>query len=498
MDNLKKLLKETNYLTTKEHDAIKQAYFLAKEMHKYEKRRSGEPYINHPVTVACYLATEHLDASTIIAALLHDVPENSQYDIKDIEKQFGKEVAMFVDGVTKLNKVRIKNKWTLMDIVTGNERRIFEQHVDNLRKMFLAMTKDVRIILLKLADRLHNMQTLKYLPREKQIEIARETLEIYAPIAYRLGMGELKGTLEDLSFPYIYPTEYKEAKRLYNRYAPIREDYIEKVKKILCRELKETNIKCDIHGRKKHIYSFWRKLKRNNYDIDKIYDLVALRIIVENNEECYKVLGLIHKKHRPLIGRIKDYIALPKPNGYQSLHTTVFGPDGNIIEIQIRTYKMHELAEFGVAAHWHYKTNKEQSQKNTQNKNFHIPKQQIDWLEELAKWHEKITDPDEWTKGLTMDFFHDQIFVFSPHGDVFNLPAESTPVDFAYSVHSDVGDKCIGAKVNGKLVKLDHILNNGDIVEIITSKKNTGPKKDWLHFVKSHRAKDYIKSFYNS
>ena len=496
--DIKQLEKAISYLPKHEQQSVFDAYEVAKKIHAKESRYSGEPYIIHPLTVAYYLSLEHLDANTIIAALLHDVIENSNYTIKDIKKQFGSEVAMLVDGVTKLNKVRIKNDWkfpeTLIDKITGKERRVFEQHVDNLRKMFLAMTQDVRIIILKLADRLHNMQTLSYLPHDKQSQIAQETLEIYTPIAYRLGIGELKGTIEDLCFPYVYPKEYKEVKKIFQKYAPKKEDFIERFKKILASDLDREHFKYEINGRKKHLYSFWQKLRRYNNDLTKIYDLVAMRIIVDNTEDCYKVLGIIHKQYKPLIGRIKDYIAVPKPNGYQSLHTTVFGPEGEIIEIQIRTWKMHELAEFGVAAHWHYSTIKNIKNKSAQS--FHIPRQQIDWLEELARWHEKITDPDEWTKGLKMDFFHKQIFVFSPKGDVFNLPADSTPVDFAYAIHSDIGNYCVGAKVNNKLTRLNSTLKNGDIVDIVTTKYPTGPKKDWLKFVKSHRAKDEIKAYY--
>lgn len=497
---IQKLLKKTKtYLNQKDQQLIKKSYDLAREIHQGEKRKSGQAYINHPLSIAFYLVEERLDAKTISAALLHDAVENSTYSLDFIRRNIDPEVAMLVDGVTKLNKVRIKKKWkfpqTLIDKITGRQRQIFEQHVDNLRKMFLATTKDVRVILIKLVDRIHNMKTLKYLPKEKQAEIAQETLEIYAPIAYRLGMGEAKGTLEDLAFPYIYPKEYSHIKKLADKYYPKKEDYIERFRVILAKEFKKYKTKAEIHGRKKHLYSLWQKLQRYNGNINKIYDLVALRIIVDKIETCYKVLGIIHKKYKPLIGRIKDYIAVPKPNGYRSLHTTVFGPGGEIAEIQIRTWEIHEQAEFGVAAHWHYVSTKT-SKNYHEGKPLEIPKQQTEWLEELARWHEKITDPDEWTKGLKMDFFRDQIFVFTPQGDVHNLPNDSTPVDFAYSVHSEIGHSCKGAKVNDKLVRLNTPLKNGDIVEIITDKKNKKPKKDWLRFVKSHRAKDRIKSFF--
>jgi GTP pyrophosphokinase len=490
--------KTSSYLNKKDQNLIIKSYQLAQKIHQKEKRKSGVAYIKHPLSTAYYLAEEKLDAKTISASLLHDTLENSTYSIKYISKHIDPEVAILVNGVTKLNKVRINKRWhfpqTIIDKITGKERKIFEQHVNNLRKMFLAMTKDVRVILIKLADRLDNMKTLKYLPKEKQFEIAQETLEIYAPIAYRLGMGELKGTLEDLAFPYIYPKEYKYVKAISNTHYPKKYNYIDRFKTSLSRQLEKQNIYPEIHGRKKHIYSLYKKLKKYNNNINKIYDLVALRIIVDDTETCYKILGIIHKKYKPLIGRIKDYIAVTKPNGYRSLHTTVFGPYGEIVEIQIRTWEMHEQAELGIAAHWHYQINKSNNNKKSI---LQIPKQQTEWLEELARWHEKITDPDEWTSGLEMDFFRDQIFVFTPQGDIYNLPIESTPIDFAYSIHSEIGNSCKGATVNGKIVKLNTILKNGDIVKIITDKQNNKPKKDWLKFVKSHRAKNLIKSFFS-
>lgn len=496
---IKKILETANfYLNKKKQKVIVEAYNEAKKIHKKEKRVSGEPYITHPLKVAYYITQEKLDEKAIAAALLHDVVENSSRSIQYIERKFGTEIAMLVDGLTKLNKVKIKSKWTISELlinkITGKDRLMFEQHVDNLRKMVLAMTKDIRIILIKLADRLHNMQTIKYLPKEKRFEIAQQTLEIYAPIAYRLGMGELKGTLEDLSFPYVYPKEYKKIKKISAKYYPQQENYIDQAKIIIAQEIKKNKINAEINGRKKHLYSLWKKLNNYNGDINKIYDLIALRIVVNSIEDCYKVLGIIHKKYKPLIGRIKDYIAVAKSNGYRSLHTTVFGPYGKILEIQIRDWEMHEQAEFGIAAHWHYSTNKNYLKLK---KTIHIPRLQVEWLKELALWHEKITDPEEWTNGLKMDFFKDHIYVYTPKGDVINLPNDSTPIDFAYSVHSEIGNSCIGAKINGKICKINTKLMNGDIVQIITNPKNQKPKKDWLKFVKSHKAKDYIKSFFN-
>lgn len=498
--SLNKILEITSlYLNKDKQKVIIRAYNEAKKIHKNEKRASGEPYITHPLYVAYYIAQEKLDEKSIAAALLHDTVENSSRSIQNIQRKFGIEIAMLVDGLTRLNKVKIKSKWSISEFlinkITGKDKIMFEQHVDNLRKMTLAMTKDIRIILIKLADRLHNMQTLNHLLKEKRYEIAQQTLEIYAPIAYRLGMGELKGTLEDLSFPYIYPEEYKKIKKISNKYYPHKENYIEKAKKIISKDLKENKINAEINGRKKHLYSLWLKLNKYNGDITKIYDLVALRIIVDSIEDCYTVLGIIHKKYKPLIGRIKDYIAVAKSNGYRSLHTTVFGPLGEILEIQIRDWTMHEQSEFGVAAHWHYTTNKKLFKLKEKSEN--VEKLQTEWLKELASWHEKITDPEEWTRGLKMDFFKDHIFVYTPQGDVINLPNGSTPVDFAYSVHSEIGNNCIGAKVNSKLTKLNSQLENGDIVYIITSSKPKKPKKDWLKFVKSYKAKDHIKSFFN-
>jgi len=497
---IERLLKTiSEYLPKKDQTLIIDAYKEAKKIHFGEKRQSGEEYIIHPLTVAYYLAKEKLDAPTIVAALLHDVIENSPVTIADIKNKFGIEISTLVDGVTKLNKVRIKDQWANIEQkeLSGSNmpqksREEFEQHIDNLRKMFLAMTRDVRVILIKLADRLHNMQTLQFLPQKKRLSIAQETLEIYAPIAYRLGMGEVKGTLEDLAFPYIYPIQYKKILQIANKLFPKKENYIDRFRQLLKKELLREHIEAEIHGRKKHLYSLWQKLNRYNGDINKIYDIVAIRIIVKNTEECYKVLGIIHKRYKPLLGRIKDYIAVYKPNGYRSLHTTVFGPGGEIVEIQIRTHEMHEQAEFGIAAHWHYSTVRNKEPKG---KKANISGTQTDWLKELARWHEKITDSEEWTRGLKMDFFRDQIFVYTPKGDVINLPADSTCVDFAYSIHSEIGNTCIGAKVNEKMVRLDSKLHNGDIVKVITGKK-VSPKKDWLNFVKSNRAKNQIRAFF--
>lgn len=490
-----KLLEKTNdYCTPTDQKAIKLAYEFAQNIHKHETRGTGGPYIQHPLKVAYYLAENELDPSTIIGALLHDTEETNPKISSEISKIFGSEVADLVEGVTKLGKIKIKKSWFLpfKFLRSRQEKQLgFQRHLESLRKMLLAMSKDIRVILIKFADRLHNMQTLEGVRPDKQRRIAQETLEIYAPIAHRLGMGKLKGTLEDLSFPYVYPKEYEMTKQLAGKSYQEKEKVCNKAQEIISKVLIENHINSHIDGRKKHLYSLWKKLTQHNNDINKIYDIIAVRIVVDSIEECYKVLGLIHKTWRPLIGRIKDYIAVPKPNGYQSLHTTIFGPDGEILEIQIRTNQMHYNAEYGIAAHWHY------AQKNKSAGNVHKGSHlndKLTWLDELAKWQEAQTDENELLNGLNLDFFKDRIFVFTPQGDIHDLPANSSPVDFAYSIHTEVGNKCIGAKVNGKIVKLDYSLNNGDIVDIIT-KSQSKPKRDWLRFVKTQRARSKIKSF---
>lgn len=478
-----------HYCSAKEQKSIKDAFLLAQEVHKDKKRGTGEPFIQHPLHVTYYLAKNELDATTLCAALLHDVEEEKPQSIIEIQQIFGTDVANLVKGVTKLGKIKIKKSWFFpIKLLQDNQRRQmgFSRHIESLRKMLLAMSKDIRVIIIKFADRLHNMQTLKGIKSEKQRRIAQETLEIYAPMAYRLGMGYLKGELEDLAFPFVYPKEYQETVKLAGKSYHHKERYINLVKEKIFAILAENNITASIDGRKKHLYSLWKKLRRNDNNIGKIYDIVALRIVVNDLQDCYKVLGLIHKNFRPLIGRIKDYIAVPKPNGYQSLHTTIFLPEGEIIEIQIRTKEMHEKAEFGIAAHWHYKEDKKSK--------LSIDKNQIGWLNELASWQDKLSDDYELKRGLVLDFFKDRIFCFTPQGDVIDLPQGATPVDFAYSVHTEVGNYCIGAKVNSKIVKLNQPLINGDIVEVITSSKSPGPKRDWLKFVVTQRARHKIKS----
>jgi len=460
---------------------IIRAYEFARRAHQGQKRISGEDYIEHPLESAYTVAQMNLDATTIAAAFLHDVIDDTPVTLNELEKEFGKEVAFLVAGVSKLGKMKYRG---------------IESQVEDLRKFFLVMAEDIRVVLIKLADRLHNMQTLDVLPRRKQKRIALETLEIYAPLAYRLGIGEIKGRLEDLAFPYIYPKEYKwiieSTKGKYNQC----QKHLQRVQEIIERELKYSGIKIiDIHRRTKHLYSLYKKLLRYEMDLEKIYDLVALRIIVEDIKDCYGALGIIHKIWRPLPGRIKDYIAIPKPNGYQSLHTTVFA-ENRITEIQIRTPKMHREAEEGIAAWWAYtdkKGTKEYIKKRVSKKT----PEELNWVKQLSAWQREVTDSKKFLESLKIDFFQNRIFVFTPHGDVKNLPEGATPVDFAYVVHTEVGHSCIGAKADGKIVPLDSSLKNGQIVEIMTAKKIKGPNRNWLRFVKTHQAKSKIKAFLN-
>lgn len=493
---LNDLLKVTStYLTKSDQELIKKAYYFAKDAHKGEKRGTGEEYINHPLHTAYLLAINKFDVQTIAASLLHDVAENNPNKIHALREQFGPEIFEIIDGVTKLGKIKIKRSWFFpLNLLQDRRQKQlgYERHIESLRKMLLAMAKDLRVVMIKFADRIHNMQTLKGVRPEKRERIARETLEIYAPLAYRLGMGKIKGELEDLAFPYAYPKEYQQIKKIVGSKYEEKEEYLKKVIKVLQDKISKIGIKADIHGRRKHLYSLYKKLKKHDNDISKIHDLVAIRVIVDNLENCYKVLGIVHQTWRPLIGRIKDYIAVPKPNGYQSLHTTVFAVNGEIVEIQIRTKEMHEMAENGIASHWHYKDSKRKST-NTSNVS-KIAKDQLVWLKELEKWQQNIKDSKEFSQILKLDFFKDRIFVFTPQGDVHDLPLGATPIDFAYAIHSDIGNTCVGAKLNSKMIKLDQPLKNGDIVDIIT-KKDSQPKRDWLKFVKTSRARGRIKSY---
>ncbi len=461
-------------------DLIRLAYDYALNAHKGQIRKSGEPYINHPLETAIILAKMGMDQDTIIAALLHDVPEDTTYSLVEIKKNFGPEVAKLVGGITKLGVIKYRG---------------MEKYAENLRRMFISMAQDIRTILIKMADRLHNLKTLDSLPREKQKRIAQESLEIYAPIANRLGIGQVKGELEDLAFPYIYPEEYQWMKEEVIPKIELKMEYIQKTIKLVKKELEIQKIKIiSIHGRAKRLYSLFKKIQKPHYngDVSKIYDLAALRIIVPTVADCYQTLGIIHHLWRPLPGRIKDYISQPKPNGYQSLHSTIFGPEGTIIEFQIRTLEMHEQAEFGIAAHWHYKENNGRIKKND-NKGYTAPKK-FNWIEDLVKWQQNIKNNQQYLESLTVDFFENRIFVFTPKGDVIDLPDGATPIDFAYHVHSWIGDHCTGAKINNQMINLGAKLKNGDVVEIITDKNRKRPGRDWLKFAKTGAARDKIKS----
>lgn len=483
----------SNYLPQKDWQLIEHAYKYAQRAHEGAKRESGEPYIAHPLRVAQILAEMALDAETIAAGLLHDVIEDSNATEAELKQEFGADVAQLVAGVTKLARIRLKGLHSLLPRFVARRREEQfrnKRQIESLRKMLVAMASDIRVILIKLADRLHNMETLDAIRPDKRARIAQETLEIYAPLAYRLGMGDIKGQLEDLAFPYVNPAEFRELQTLVASQINEREAYVKRFRRILNTYLETEGVKViDVHGRVKHLYSLWRKLQRYNNNISKIYDLVAIRIIVPTTTDCYHALGLIHSRWNPLLGRIKDYIATPKPNGYQSLHTTVFGVDGEITEIQIRTERMHERAEYGIAAHWHYddhKHAKTHAQEESTAK--------IEWLKELKKWQASLKDPRELKEALRLDLFSDQIFVYTPHGDIINLPSGATPIDFAYAIHSDVGNSCTGAKVNKKLVPLQTPLTNGDIIEIVTAKQQARPKRDWLNFVKTQKARQHIKA----
>lgn len=465
-------------------DRISKAYEFAKKAHHGQKRKSGEEYFNHSVETAAMLLKMGLGSNTTVAALLHDVPEDTKTTLKEIEQEFGPEIAFIVDGVTKLGKIKLR----------GDRE---EYYLDNLRKMFLAMAADIRVVLIKLADRLHNMRTLDSLPLEKQQRIARETMEIFAPIANRLGIGEIKGQLEDLAFKYLDRKNYDRVVKLEKEAYEERKLYVDRAIEELRKELNKEGIKVvDIHGRAKHYYSLYLKLKKHENDLGKIFDIVAIRIVVPTIADCYETLGIVHNKYRPLIGRIKDYISLPKPNGYRSIHTTIFGPEGKLLEIQIRTERMHDEAEFGIAAHWIYtekKSWKDLILRRTPGKVI-VPEKDIGWIKQLQSWQKETGGrSDEFWSSLKIDFFKNHIFVFTPKGDVVDLPEKATPVDFAYKIHTEIGNRTTGAKVNGKMVSLSYDVKNGDVVEILLSKENKLPSRDWLKFVKTSFAKSKIK-----
>lgn len=456
-------------------DVIKKAYEVAKEAHKDQKRISGEPYITHPIDVACILAELGMDTSTIAAGLLHDVIEDTDYTYEDMAREFSEEIANLVEGVTKLGKIQYKTKE--------------EQQADNVRKMLLAMAKDIRVIIIKLADRLHNLRTLKFMRKEKQKQKAKETLDIYAPLAHRLGMSKIKWELEDLAFRYLHEEEYYDLVKKIAEKRVEREEYIDSVIKDLDDKLQDAGIDADIEGRPKHFYSIYRKMVNKHKSIEQIFDLTAIRILVNSVKDCYGVLGIVHTIYKPIPGRFKDYIAMPKPNMYQSLHTTVIGPQGKTFEIQIRTFEMHKTAEYGIAAHWKYKEGGD----DDKGVDFET---KLAWLRDILEWQKETSDAEEFIEGFKIDLFSDEVFVFTPKGVVINLASGSTPIDFAYRIHTDIGNRCIGAKVNGKIVPLDYKLKTGEIVEIITSKTAQGPKMDWLNIAKSNQAKSKIRQWF--
>ena len=456
---------------------IEKAYKVAYKAHEGQKRKSGEPYIIHPLCVAIILAELELDKESIIAGLLHDVVEDTVMTSEDVEKEFGSEVALLVDGVTKLTQLNY-------------EHDKIEVQAENLRKMFLAMAKDIRVIMIKLADRLHNMRTMQYQSPAKQIEKSRETMEIYAPIAHRLGISKIKVELDDLSMKYLMPDVYNDLVEQVNLNRPGREAFIKSIIKEVGMHISNAGIEAEIDGRVKHFFSIYRKMVNQNKTLDQIYDIFAVRIKVDTVKDCYAALGVIHEMYKPIPGRFKDYIAMPKPNMYQSLHTTLIASNGQPFEVQIRTYEMHRTAEYGIAAHWKYKEGKSGAPSNEEAK--------LSWLRQMLEWQTEMSDNKEFLSSIKSDLnlFSDNIYCFTPTGDVKNLPAGSCPVDFAYSIHSAVGNKMVGARVNGKLVTIDYELKSGDRVEIITSQNSKGPSRDWLNIVKSTQARNKINQWF--
>ncbi len=468
------LLRIADHLESKDRELVKNAYDLAAIAHHGQRRLSGEDYVNHPLEVAAILADLELDAQTLAAALLHDTVEDTALTADELERKFGHEVAKLVDGVTKLGRISLRSDQ--------------QQQAENIRKMMVAMAEDLRVVLIKLADRLHNMRTLEPLPEVKRRKISRETLDIYAPLAHRLGIGQIKWELEDLAFRHLEPEAYDDVEKRIARKRHERESLVSDLREILARELDGVGIQAEITGRPKHIYSVWQKMTREQKDFSEIYDLLAMRVTVESVRDCYGVLGVVHSLWKPVPGRFKDYIAMPKSNGYQSLHTTVITHTGEPIEIQIRTLEMHRVAEFGVAAHWTYKEGEKDASFD----------QKLSWLRSLLEWQNEVGDAESFLDTVKVDLFEDEVYVFTPKGDVLNLPADSTPVDFAYRIHTEVGHRCIGAKVNGRMVPLDYQLQNGEIIEILTSKGPHGPSRDWLNFVKSASAKERIRKWFKT
>jgi len=462
------------YMAADKVESVQRAYLVAEEAHRLQKRISGEPYIVHPLSVALILAESKLDATSISAALLHDTLEDTELTYDQLQVRFGADVAQIVDGVTKLEKLDFSN--------------LLEHQTENYRKMFLAMAKDMRVILIKLADRLHNMRTLKVHQLEKQKSIAKETMDIYAPLAGRLGINSMKWELEDLAFRYLMPEMYFKIATFVRKKREERESVVQSAATLLRERLASEGVHAEVYGRAKHFYSIYRKMEEKNLNFEEIYDVLAIRILVHTVRECYDVLGLVHSEWRPILGRFKDYIAMPKSNQYQSLHTTVAIDSSDPLEIQIRTHEMHEIAEFGIAAHWIYK------EKGRARKNEDVQKMQ--WLRQILELQNQTSGASEYMEELQKNILVDEVFVFTPKGDLFEMPADATPIDFAYRVHTDVGHRCIGAKINGRIVQLNATLENGDVVEIITSKQANGPSRDWLNIAKTASARSRIRQWF--
>jgi len=469
--------KMKKYHPSNDFSMVEKAYLLAREAHGNQLRKSGEPYIIHPLCVAVILADLELDIESIVAGILHDVVEDTVYSCDDITRLFSEEVTLLVDGVTKLEKIEYSSKE--------------EMQAENYRKMFLAMAKDIRVLIIKIADRLHNMRTLKFMTPEKQKEKAQETLDIYAPLAHRLGISKIKTELEDLSLRYLEPDAYYDLADKIKRKQSEREEYVGRIVKQLKEKCDESHIECEIGGRPKHFFSIYKKMLNQNKTLDQIYDLFAVRVIVNTVRDCYEVLGIVHEMYKPIPNRFKDYIAMPKANMYQSLHNTLIGPEGEPFEVQIRTWEMHRIAEYGIAAHWKYKEGKTGTEQNTE-------EAKLSWLRQILEWQRDMSDNKEFmdTIKTDLDAFSDHVYCFSPTGEVKSLPDGATPVDFAYSIHSAVGNKMVGARVNGKIVTFDYEIQNGDRVEIVTSQNSRGPSRDWLKFVKSSQAKSRINQWF--
>ena len=465
----------SQYAPQADLNLIKKAFRYSAKAHREQKRYSGEPYTSHLLEVAKILADLELDMITIVAGILHDVIEDTDTPLSTVKEEFGEEIAMLVNGVTKLSKISFKTRE--------------EQQAENFRKMFLAMAEDVRVILIKLADRLNNMRTLQYIPPHKRVKVARETLEIYVPIANRLGISRIQWELEDLSLRYLEPTKYKGVVNRIAKNRLERESYVESIKDIIKKEIQKVNIEAEIQGRPKNIYSIYKKMENGEKDFFQIYDLIAVRMICNSIRDCYAILGLLHSIWKPMPGRFKDYIAMPKSNMYQSLHTTVVTPKGEPLEIQIRTWEMHKTAEYGIAAHWKYK------EKVDLKKDKKL-EERLSWLRQILEWQKDLKDPKEFMENLKIGLFQDEVFTFTPKGDVKILPSGSTPIDFAYLIHTDVGHRCMGAKVNKKIIPLDYKLKSGDIVEILTSKSSRGPSRDWLKIAKTSGAKNRIRIWF--